>query len=167
MYNQPFFIPNYMSTISTPTMMRGLGAMRGIGAASRPFISGASTASKGLGLMGKLGNGLSVFRSINWSGLINNTSKTLGIVNQTIPLVRQVGPIMNNMRSMLKLASVFKDETDKTPKRKPNINYQNNSYQKYNLNNSSNIQNTNTRNSSTSIPKRTEEENSPTFFIPT
>lgn len=53
---------------------------------------------------------------INWSSLLNNTSKTIGVVKEAIPIVKEVGPMMNNMRSMLKIASVFKDETDKTPK---------------------------------------------------
>lgn len=50
--------------------------------------------------------------NINWSGMLNNVSRTLGVVREAIPVVKEVGPMINNMRSMIKIASVFKDETD-------------------------------------------------------
>lgn len=71
----------------------------------------------GLGMNTARSSGIfSSFKSINWSGLLNNANKTLNVVNQTIPLVRQAGPMLNNMKSMIKLASAFKDETE--PKEK-------------------------------------------------
>ena len=102
MYNNPYFIPNFYSNIA-PSMIRGgIGnaALRGLGQ------------TRGINLFGRLGNSLNAIKSINWSGIINNTSKTLGIINQSIPIVKQVGPMMNNMKSMLRIASIFKDETD-------------------------------------------------------
>ena len=99
MYNQPFFFPRYLST---PNI---------INSAMIPATSNLTRMS----LFSRLGNALHGIKSFNWSGLINNTSKTLGIINQTIPLVRQVGPMFGNMRSMIRLASVFKDETDTNP----------------------------------------------------
>ena len=60
-----------------------------------------------LGKLGVLNNGI---KGINWGGLLNNTSKTLGVINQAIPIVKQAGPILNNMRSMVKLATAFKNE---------------------------------------------------------
>ena len=42
---------------------------------------------------------------INWANLLSNTQKTLNIVNQAIPLVYQVKPIVNNARTMFKIAS--------------------------------------------------------------
>ena len=55
---------------------------------------------------------LSGIRSINWSNMLGNTSKALGVVKEAIPIVKEVGPMVNNMKSMLKIASIFKDETD-------------------------------------------------------
>lgn len=112
MYNQPYFIPSYYATMA-PSMMRGGAAMagpmmRGAGGA----LGRAATAGRGLGLFSRLGNSLGAVRTLNWGGLINGASKTLGVINQTIPLVKQVGPMFQNVRSMLKVASVFKDETD-------------------------------------------------------
>lgn len=65
---------------------------------------------RSFGMMRGLGKG--AFKSVNWGNLFNNASKALGVVNQTIPLVKGAGPMINNMKSMLKLASMFKDETD-------------------------------------------------------
>ncbi len=104
MYNQPLYISRYYM----PYLMRN---------AMIPATTRASS-----NLFGRLGNVFQGIKSFNWTGLINNTSKTLGIINQSIPLVRQVGPMMGNMRSMIKLASIFKDETDP----KPNTNNINN-----------------------------------------
>ena len=69
-----------------------------------------------LGKLGVLNNGI---KGINWGGLLNNTSKTLGVINQAIPIVKQAGPMLNNMKSMMRLATAFKNET--SPKNK-NIN---------------------------------------------
>lgn len=46
-------------------------------------------------------------KGINWAGLLSNTQKTLNIVNQAIPIVYQVKPILNNAKTMFKLASAF------------------------------------------------------------
>ncbi len=157
LYNQPYFMPNFYSGMA-PTMMRGAvgnTALRGLGA------------SRGLGLFSRLGNSINAIRAINWGGIINNTSRTLGIINQTIPLVRQVRPMMNNMRSMLKIASVFKDETDRSSRRQQqnstsystpnsNINRTENSYQNK-VNTNENIRE-DTRESYA-------EDYSPTFFV--
>ena len=85
----------------------------------------------GLGLFGRLTSSL---RTFNWSGLLSGANKTLNVVNQTIPLVRQAGPMINNMKSMLRLAKVFGNETTNN-NRSNNINIINNS----NTNNLSNI----------------------------
>ena len=146
MYNQPFFIPSYYSS-AIPNLTRG--AML-----ANPALS-VGSASRGASLFGKLGNAVGAIKSFNWGGLINNTSKTLGIINQTIPLVRQVGPMVGNMRSMLKIASAFKDETDTSSTNNQNI-----------------IKNQPQNTNNTTYDNRKEEKivdyttnNSPTFFI--
>lgn len=62
------------------------------------------------------GGSYSPKKSIEWGGLLDNTQKTLGIVNQVIPLVYQFGPILKNTKTMFKVASELK-KTDSTPKR--------------------------------------------------
>ncbi len=112
MYNSPFYMPGYNPMLN-PNMLRNI-ATNGLINGTRGIntINNITNGTRTTGLLSRLGTGLSSIRKINWGGLINNTSKTLGIINQTIPLVRQVGPMVNNMRSMLRIASVFKDETD-------------------------------------------------------
>lgn len=62
-------------------------------------------------LFTRLGRSFNTIKRINWTNIINNTSKTLGVINQAIPIVKQTKPMIHNMRSMLKVASLFKDET--------------------------------------------------------
>ena len=158
MYNNPYFIPGFNPNLVNPNLVRGTGAAfnsaRGLATSSI-----TSTAGK-TGLLSKLTGGLSGIKTINWGGLINNTSKTLGIINQTIPLVRQVGPMVTNMKSMIKVASLFKDETDipKNPQRNQ-VQPQNSS-----INNTQNNSTTETTYSKTTTEEYTE---SPTFFINT
>ncbi len=102
----PFMMPN----MGYGNMLRAVPPM----APSMPVRTGGGLrALLGLAPGGAARGGIfSGLRSFNWSGLLNNASKALGVVNQAIPVVKQVGPMMNNMKSMLKIASVFKDETD-------------------------------------------------------
>ena len=135
MYNQPYFIPGNFPPFG-PNIMRG--AMNGaIGRAIGSGINGARLATGGvgkrLGIFSRLSNSMRAIKGVNWGSLITNTSKTLNVVNQAIPLVRQVGPMMNNMRSMLRIASIFKDETDIKPKTKFKQNSNNNTYSTNNI----------------------------------
>ena len=47
-------------------------------------------------------------KGINWSSLLSGTQKTLGVVNQAIPLVKQVSPVMKNAKTMFKIMNEFK-----------------------------------------------------------
>ena len=55
---------------------------------------------------------LSAAKGINWSNLLDGTQKTLGIINQAIPIVYQVKPIINNARTMFRIADVIKSPSD-------------------------------------------------------
>lgn len=44
-------------------------------------------------------------RGIDWGNLLNNTQRTLGIINQAIPIVYQVKPLLNNARTLFKIAN--------------------------------------------------------------
>ena len=45
----------------------------------------------------------------NWNQFLNNTQRTLGIINQAIPIVYQVKPILTNAKTMLKIATAMGD----------------------------------------------------------
>lgn len=93
----------FMMGMGYPTFLRG---------APIPPAPRVSSLLSSAPRVGGTGGILASLRGINWSGMLNNASKALGVVNQAIPVVKQVGPMMNNMKSMLKIASAFKDETD-------------------------------------------------------
>ena len=114
---------------------------------TRPFANTIPMMGTRTGLFSRLGSSFGAIKNINCSNIINNTSKTLGVINQAIPIVKQTGPMLHNMRSMLKVASVFRDETSN------NINK--------NINNKSvNVNNENKKKEVTS-----EDSNLPNFFI--
>lgn len=63
---------------------------------------------------GLLSKGLSLTKAINWSALLDGTQKTLGIINQAIPVFYQVKPIINNTKTLFKIANVMNDNTSST-----------------------------------------------------
>lgn len=90
--------------------------------------------------------------NLSFSKILNGTQKVLGVANQAIPLVKQVGPVINNAKTMFRIMNEFKkgDSKPRASNKQNNIvntnNRQNNNY---------NVQ-TNTNYSS---------NNGPTFFM--
>lgn len=60
------------------------------------------------GLIGKL----SSLKNLNWTGILDGTQKTLGIINQAIPIVYQVKPIIDNAKTMFRIANVIKEPSE-------------------------------------------------------
>lgn len=58
---------------------------------------------------GLLGKGLSLTKTINWTALLDGTQKTLGVINQAIPIVYQVKPILGNAKTLFKIANVMNE----------------------------------------------------------
>lgn len=50
----------------------------------------------------------SIISKLSLSSIINGTSKTLNLINQAIPVVKQVSPIMKNMKTMFSVMNEFK-----------------------------------------------------------
>lgn len=103
------------------------------GLLSRLF-SGARASSAVGGAMGAARSG------INWGTILSNTQKSLGIINQAIPIVYQVKPIINNAKTMFRIAGAVRDDKQ--------VNQNTNNY----------INNSNTK---TTI----ENDNKPIFYI--
>ena len=76
---------------SMPYMMPGM-----VSPAAHAATLGSATAS-----------GASIFSKINWSSLLSNAQKTLGVVNQAIPLYYQVKPVFKNLRALGKIGKEF------------------------------------------------------------
>ena len=73
--------------------------------------------------------GLNFTRSINWSGLLDGTQKTLGVINQAIPVFHQIKPVISNAKTMFRIAGELK-KNDKplnnNIKNNTNTNFNNN-----------------------------------------
>ena len=84
----------------------------------QPYYQAANVASnlgsaKGTGILGKSG-GLAGFKGLlskfSFSSFLNGASKTLNVVNQAIPIYYQVRPMINNAKTMFKIADALKDD---------------------------------------------------------
>ena len=51
-------------------------------------------------------------KRIKWSSLLDGTQKTLGVINQAIPIVNQVKPIMQNAKTMFRIVKEVNSNTD-------------------------------------------------------
>jgi len=74
---------------------------------NNPYI--INSGLRGASSLGKAGL-FSSIRGLNWGNLLSNTQKTLGIINQAIPIVYQVKPIMNNARTMFRVMGAMKED---------------------------------------------------------
>ena len=46
-------------------------------------------------------------KGVTLTGFLDDAQKTLGVINQAIPIVHQVGPIITNAKTMFKIADVI------------------------------------------------------------
>lgn len=111
------------------------------------IVGSASSLPRSSFLGGLLGSGARSAATgasrITFSGILNGASKTLGVINQAIPVFYQVKPVFNNARTMFRVAKEI-NRSNKT----------------------SNV-NTNTIENEEVLQKtqKNKENNSPTFFI--
>ncbi|MBR3210646.1 MAG: hypothetical protein IKF71_01760 [Bacilli bacterium] len=54
--------------------------------------------------------GLSFLKNIDFAGLLDGASKTLGVVNQAIPVYNQVKPIISNLKVLKNIQESMKEE---------------------------------------------------------
>ena len=52
-------------------------------------------------------------KGVTLTGFLDGAQKTLGVINQAIPIVHQVGPMIMNAKTMFKIADVI-NTPDKT-----------------------------------------------------
>ncbi len=62
-----------------------------------------------VGLLSRLKGG------INWGNFLTNTSKTLNVINQAIPIVYQVKPLFQNVKTLAKIANIIKSDDKEVP----------------------------------------------------
>ena len=83
-----------------------------------------------------------LFGRLNFGSILNNTQKTLNIVNQAIPVIKQVSPVIKNAKTMFRIMNEFKREDNQQ-------------------NNNMNIEQNTQKNNS----KHDNYNDGPTFFI--
>lgn len=93
--------------------------------------------------VGTAGAAASGASKITFSGILNGASKTLGVINQAIPVFYQVKPIWNNARTMFRVVKEINSKDEPSAKTTSN-----NATNQVNKNSQKNI----------------EENNAPTFF---
>ena len=107
-----------------------------------PYMNGMNFAGPSVGTTNILRPRGGLFKGISnikWGTVLNNTQKTLNVINQAIPVYYQIKPIFGNLKSFSRLMSAFNEEDSNT---------NNNSNSNTNLNTIKN-----------------ENKNAPTFFI--
>lgn len=57
------------------------------------------------GILASLTGGI---RGMNWGSILNNTQRTLNIVNQAIPAFKQISPVVKNAKTMFQVMNEFK-----------------------------------------------------------
>lgn len=131
-----------------PSFMRGPAPIFSNIANTAPvrMIPGATSAVPrisslfGSAKAGSIGATATGASKITFSSLLNGASKTLGVINQAIPVFYQVKPIWNNARTMFRVVKEINSKDNSDP--------------------SNNI----TKQTTNSPQKKVETDNAPTFF---
>ena len=50
------------------------------------------------------------FRNINFKSILDGTQKTLSIINQAIPVIYQIKPLINNAKTAFKVINAIKED---------------------------------------------------------
>ena len=51
-------------------------------------------------------------KHFSWNNILNNTQRTLGIINQAIPLIYQVRPLVTNARTLFRVANAINEKDE-------------------------------------------------------
>lgn len=57
-------------------------------------------------------SGLSLLKKINFAGILDGTQKTLGVINQAIPVIYQVKPLVNNIGTIFKISNLVNEKSN-------------------------------------------------------
>ncbi len=107
MNNNYYTYPYYQGLRAAPTAFTATTPIRN----PLSFLTGRTATAP---LTGVATTGAS---KITFSGILNGASKTLGVINQAIPVVYQIKPIWNNAKTMFRMAKALNtNETTTTNK---------------------------------------------------
>lgn len=61
-----------------------------------------------------ISKGISILKGINFSAFLDGTQKTLGVINQAIPIYYQVKPIVSNAKTLFKISNIINEKDNNT-----------------------------------------------------
>lgn len=136
-----------------PSMLGGGMGPSMLGRSVGPSLLGRGMGSSLSPLTGVLGAS-----KMNWGSLLTNAQKAVGLINQSIPIFYQFGPIAKNAKTMFRVMNEFNKSDNKTNTTTPTTNTE---HTKSSIPISSETT-TNTTNNNTTTNSNT---NNPRFFI--
>lgn len=77
-------------------------------------------------------------KTFSFANLLNGASKTLGVINQAIPVVYQIKPIWNNAKTMFRVAKELNSSNNETSNNKVSSSISDNNNSTKNINKSDN-----------------------------
>ena len=101
---------NFNSFFNSQNIIRGASPFATAGAS---FTSRATTS----GILSNIGR-----NKITLSGILNGAQKTIGTVNQVVPLYNQIKPMIQNSKVILNVFKGFKTNTPSTRRRQQYFN---------------------------------------------
>lgn len=57
---------------------------------------------------------LNLIKGLNISGILDGTQKTLSVINQAIPIIYQVKPLVSNIGTLLKIKNIMNEPISNT-----------------------------------------------------
>ena len=56
---------------------------------------------------------LNIIKGLNIPGILDGTQKTLSVINQAIPVIYQVKPLVSNIGTIFKIKNIINEPTEK------------------------------------------------------
>lgn len=104
-------------------------------------------------------------KKYNWNNFLNNTGKTLNVINQAIPIIYQVRPILNNAITMFRVMNAVRGSDDSSTKSSTNNNNISSNNRTSSINHNGNSSTFENSNMATSNVRDSSDNSSLTFFV--
>lgn len=59
---------------------------------------------------------LNLIKGLNIPGILDGTQKTLSVINQAIPVIYQVKPLVNNVKTLFKIKNIINEPSENIKK---------------------------------------------------
>lgn len=127
MNNQFYTMYPYMNSIPTRGVFNPVNMVPSRGGGLLSSILGSRVVPGAVGA-----------KTFSFTNLLNGASKTLGVINQAIPVVYQIKPIWNNAKTMFRVAKELNSSNNETSNNKVSSSNSDNNNSTKNINKSDN-----------------------------